>query len=49
MKPRIKSRRVEFSSLKRRSKWVRVGDCFNSKVKLLFDYNGKGVNLAPIK
>lgn len=48
-KPRIKSRKVEASSKLVRSKWVRVGNCLNSKVKNIFCYNGKGVNLTPLK
>lgn len=48
-KPRIKSREVIASSKPVRSRWVRVGKCLNSKVKQVFCYNSKGVNLKPIK
>ena len=48
-RPRIKTREIEASSKQVRSKWVRVGKCLNSKVRQVFHYNGKGVNLTPLK
>lgn len=49
MRPRIKSKVIIASSKEERVNWVRTSIKLFPKVKQVFCYNDKGINLAPVR